>query len=78
MQDIAREATMSAGNIYRYFDFKEGIVLGMAVGEQRGSAAVLASVEGLHDKRAILMEVYSRHSSGSRAQRVIRVDIWVR
>ena len=78
MQDIAREATMSAGNIYRYFDSKEAIVLGMAVREQqRGSAAVLASVEGLHDKRAILMEVYSRHFIRiSRSAAVIRVDLW--
>ena len=78
MQDIAREAAMSAGNIYRYFDSKEAIVLGMAVREQeRGSAAVLASMEGLQDKRAVLMDVCSRHFIRiPRSAAVIRVDLW--
>ncbi|MET0220839.1 MAG: TetR/AcrR family transcriptional regulator [Tardiphaga sp.] len=78
MQDIAKEAAMSAGNIYRYFDSKEAIVLGMAVREQeRGSAAVLASAAESEDKRAILMDVYARHFIRlSRSAAVIRVDLW--
>jgi AcrR family transcriptional regulator len=78
MQDIAKQAAMSAGNIYRYFDSKEAIVLGMAVREQeRGSAAVLASAAESEDKRAILMDVYARHFIRiPRSAAVIRVDLW--
>ena len=78
MQDIAKQAAMSAGNIYRYFESKEAIVLGMAVREQeRGTAAVLASMHGSEDQRAILMDVYLRHFIRiPQSAAVIRVDLW--
>jgi TetR/AcrR family transcriptional repressor of uid operon len=78
MLDIATQAAMSAGNIYRYFDSKESIVLGMAVREQeRGTAAVLASMQASEDPRAILMDVYLRHFIRiPRSAAVIRVDMW--
>jgi TetR/AcrR family transcriptional repressor of uid operon len=78
MVDIAKQAAMSAGNIYRYFDSKEAIVLGMAVREQeRGTAAVLASMQASENPRAILMDVYLRHFICiPRSAAVIRVDMW--
>lgn len=78
MQDIAKEAAMSAGNIYRYFDSKEAIVLGMAVRErERGGAVVLASMQTSSDKRAVLMDVYGRYYLRlPQSAAVIRVDLW--
>jgi AcrR family transcriptional regulator len=77
MQDLAREAAMSPGNIYRYFDSKEAVVLGLAERERERGAALLASLEGVADRRALLLGIITQHYVAiSRETAVLRVDLW--
>lgn len=77
MQDIAREAAMSAGNIYRYFASKEDVVLGLARREQEKGSSLLGSMDGVADRRAVMMQVIARHFTMiSREAAVLRMDVW--
>jgi TetR/AcrR family transcriptional regulator, repressor for uid operon len=77
MQDLAREAAMSPGNIYRYSDSKEAVVLGLAERERERGAALLASLDGVADRRALLFGIIMQHYVAiSRETAVLRVDLW--
>ncbi|MCP1539663.1 TetR/AcrR family transcriptional regulator [Methylorubrum extorquens] len=78
MQDLAREASMSPGNIYRYFDSKEAVVLGLAERDRERGAVLVEAMERAGDKRAVLMGVLARFFLEiSREAAVLRLDLWV-
>lgn len=77
MQDLAREASMSSPNIYRYFVSKEAVLLSMAERERRRAADRIASLEAAGDKRAALMSTIAfYHLEIPRAATILRVELW--
>jgi TetR/AcrR family transcriptional repressor of uid operon len=77
MQDIAREAAMSAANIYRYFESKEAVVIGLAERERERGAVLVGDLERTGDCRAALLGVIQRYiAEVSREVAVLRVDLW--
>jgi TetR/AcrR family transcriptional repressor of uid operon len=63
MQDLAREAAMSPGNFYRYFESKEALVVGL--------------VEGSGNRRGALLSIIARYFvSITREAAILRVEIW--
>jgi len=77
MQDLAREAVMSPGNIYRYFDSKEAVVLGLAERDRERGAALVEAMERAGDRRAALMGVLARFFLDlSRGAAILRLDVW--
>jgi AcrR family transcriptional regulator len=76
MQDIARAATMSPANIYRYFDSKEAVILGMAMRE-RWRASVFIAELNVEDDRAALLGIITKYHLGiSREAAVLRLELW--
>lgn len=77
MQDLAREASMSPGNIYRYFDAKEAVVLGLAERDRERGAVLVEAMERAGDKRAVLMAILGRFFHDlTREAAVLRLDLW--
>jgi AcrR family transcriptional regulator len=77
MQDIAREARMSAGNIYRYFDSKEAVVLGLAERARSQGARLLESLADVADPRALISGIITQYYTAiPRDVAVLRVDLW--
>lgn len=61
MQAIAVEARMSAGNLYRYFDSKEAIVLGLVLRDQASVAEEFRALVQSQDLLATLGSSLRRH-----------------
>ncbi|GJE29395.1 TetR/AcrR family transcriptional regulator [Methylobacterium organophilum] len=77
MLDLAREASMSPGNFYRYFESKEAIVLGLAERDRERGAVLVEAMERAGDKRAVLMTVLARFFHDlTREAAVLRLDLW--
>lgn len=77
MNDIAREAAMSAANLYRYFDSKEALIVGLAERESRRGAALVAELRRGGDARARLLGIVDRYFLAiTREEAVMRVEIW--
>ncbi len=77
MQDIAKEASMSPANIYRYFASKEALVLGWATRQRESATTILAELERSGDRRAALFGIIAHyHVAISRDAAVLRVDLW--
>ncbi|TFZ58875.1 TetR/AcrR family transcriptional regulator [Methylorubrum sp. Q1] len=77
MQDLAREASMSPGNIYRYFDSKEAVVLGLAERDRERGVVLVESLERAGDKRTALMGVLARFFLDlTRGAAILRLDVW--
>lgn len=57
MQEIAREAGLSAGAIYRYFPSKEALIEALNKDSRIGQAAVVDSIRAKGDTNAILMNL---------------------
>lgn len=78
MQDLAREASMSPGNIYRYFDSKEAVVLGLAERDRERGAVLVEAMERAGDRRGVLMGILSQFFLDiTREAAVLRLDLWV-
>lgn len=56
MQDICREADMSAGNIYRYFDSKEKIIEAFAEEELQWMSIAITDVPSSGDLRGAIVD----------------------
>ncbi|MCJ2012790.1 TetR/AcrR family transcriptional regulator [Methylobacterium sp. J-076] len=77
MSDLAREASMSQGNFYRYFASKEDIVLAMAERDRARGAALVAEMEREGDRRASLNSILERFFTDiTREAAVLRLDLW--
>ncbi len=78
MQDIARDAAMSPANIYRYFDSKEALIVGL-VDRDRGRAMLLVERlrDGRRDERTQLLSMIEHYFRGmSRDGAILRLSIW--
>lgn len=77
MQDLAREAAMSPGNIYRYFDSKEAVVLGLAERDRERGAVLVEMLERAGDRRGVLNGILAAYfSEMTRGAAILRLDLW--
>lgn len=77
MQDLAREAAMSPGNIYRYFESKEAVVRGLAERDRERGTVLVAEMERAGDRRGALLRILGRYFVElPRAAAVLRIDLW--
>lgn len=77
MQDLAREAAMSPGNIYRYFESKEAVVLGLAERDRERGAVLVEMLERAGDRRGVLNGILSGYfSQMTRGAAILRLDLW--
>lgn len=77
MQDLAREAGMSPGNIYRYFDSKEAVVLGLAERERERGVILVEMLERAGDRRGVLNGILATYfTQMTRGAAILRLDLW--
>ena len=77
MQDLAREAAMSPGNIYRYFDSKEAVVLGLAERDRERGAVLVEMLERSGDRRGVLTGILGAYfTEMTRGAAILRLDLW--
>jgi AcrR family transcriptional regulator len=77
MQDIARAAAMSAANLYRYFDSKEALVVGLVEREHLRGAALVGQLGRGGDERTALLGVIDTYFGRiSRDDAILRLCIW--
>ncbi|WP_245930682.1 TetR/AcrR family transcriptional regulator [Methylobacterium radiodurans] len=77
MQDLAREAGMSPGNIYRYFESKEAVVRGLAERDRERGMALVEEFERAGDRRGALLRIIEHYFAHmTREDAVLRVDLW--
>ena len=77
MQDLAREAAMSPGNIYRYFDSKEAVVLGLAERDRERGAVLVEMLERSGDRRGVLNGILAAYfTEMTRGAAILRLDLW--
>lgn len=78
MQDVAQEAGMSAGNLYRYFPSKDAIVAGLSERDRQevtDSFAVMGESDG--DFMAAFRELGRKHFEDEpREKAVLCLEIW--
>lgn len=77
MQDLAREAGMTAGNFYHYFRSKEALVLGLVQREREGGALLVTQLQREGDRRSALFGVLGQYFGAlTREAAVLRLEIW--
>jgi TetR/AcrR family transcriptional regulator, repressor for uid operon len=77
MNDVATEAGMSAGNIYRYFRSKDEIVSAICEADRADIARSFAELDGAGDPMAAFIAIGERHLvQESREQAVFALDLW--
>lgn len=77
MQDVAAEAGMSPGNLYRYFPSKDAMVAGLAERDRAQIARDFATVEGAQDFMAALGHLARKHFEDEpRDKAVVCLEIW--
>lgn len=77
VQDIAREAAMSAGNIYRYYVSKEAMIRDLAEREGEQSAALARALALDGGPRAVLTGVIRRcFIDIPQELAILKVDLW--
>jgi TetR/AcrR family transcriptional repressor of uid operon len=77
MQQVAEEAGMSAGNLYRYFPSKEAIVEELCARDQAERAEVFAQVTGGGDIRSAMETALREHLLGRPPEKArMIVEIW--
>lgn len=77
MQDVAAEAGMSAGNLYRYFSSKDSIVEGLCERDRRDLAADFANFDSAGDLREGFAELGRKHfEEEPREKAVLCLQIW--
>jgi AcrR family transcriptional regulator len=77
MQDVAREAGMSAGNLYRYFASKDALVAGLAERDRATIVQDFNTLVGASDFLGAFEAIGRRHLVElPRSQAVLAVEIW--
>ncbi len=77
MQDVARAAGMSPGNIYRYFPSKEAVVEGMCQQDKQVMRANFAKLRDGADLFAVMAGVLRHHLvEEPRARFILLMEIW--
>jgi TetR/AcrR family transcriptional repressor of uid operon len=77
MTQVADEAGMSAGNLYRYFPSKEAIVEGLCLNDQVQRSEAFAALASANDLRIAMREMLREHvlrKPPEKAQMI--VEIW--
>ncbi len=73
MQQVADEAGMSAGNLYRYFPSKEALVEGICARDQRERSAAFATLVGSGDVLATLAATLREHLLAKPREKAIMI-----
>jgi TetR/AcrR family transcriptional repressor of uid operon len=77
MTQVADEAGMSAGNLYRYFPSKEAIVEGLCLADQVKRSENFAALAGADDLKAAMRAALREHVLGAPRQKArMIVEIW--
>ena len=77
MTQVADEAGMSAGNLYRYFPSKEAIVEGLCLADQVGRSEAFAALAGADDLKAAMRAGLRGHVlQAPREKARMIVEIW--
>jgi AcrR family transcriptional regulator len=77
MQDIASEAGMSAGNIYRYFASKDAMAESLCTRDRAQIAASFAALAGSPDPLKAFIAVGERHLvNETRENAIFALDLW--
>jgi AcrR family transcriptional regulator len=77
MTQVAEEAGMSAGNLYRYFPSKEAIVAGLCLADQVERSEAFAKLAGADDLKAAMRSGLRQHVLQSPREKArMIVEIW--
>lgn len=77
MTQVAEEAGMSAGNLYRYFPSKEAIVEGLCQLDQIERTETFAALATAGDLKAAMMQTLREHVIGAPREKArMIVEIW--
>jgi AcrR family transcriptional regulator len=77
MTNVAEEAGMSAGNLYRYFPSKEAIVEGLCLADQVERSASFAALMSADDLKGALRAALREHVLHSPVEKArMIVEIW--
>src|SRR5271156_459294 len=77
MQNVAEEAGMSAGNLYRYFPSKEAIVEGLCLADQVERSKAFAALSAAPDLKAAMRAALRDHVRRKPREKArMIVEIW--
>jgi TetR/AcrR family transcriptional repressor of uid operon len=77
MQDVAKEASMSAGNLYRYFESKDALVSGLCERDRERFGADFQHVATAPDVMGALVALGRKHFVEEERSRCIQfMEIW--
>ena len=77
MQDVAAEAGMSPGNLYRYFPSKDALVAGLCERDRVGLAKEFQELHGSADFLAAFRELGRRHFDDAQRDKArLCLEIW--
>lgn len=77
MQNIAREAAMSPANIYRYFNSKEALIVGLVDRDRERAKLLVERLSDGRDERTQLLSLIEHYFRGmSRDAAILQLLIW--
>jgi TetR/AcrR family transcriptional regulator, repressor for uid operon len=77
MQDVAAEAGMSPGNLYRYFPSKDAIVIGLTERDRSNVAKDFATFDGDDDFMTSFVKLGRKHfEEEPREKAIMCLEIW--